>query len=87
MKDTFDAWWDKAEAMAGDRLAAVKRSRLQWRYIRLMLHPDAEEGRVFRADVDREHIRWGEWHDLPAEPDYSLPPHKWFAHEWYHQDE
>ncbi len=78
MEETIDAWWDKAEAMAGDRLEAVKRSRIQWRYIRLMLHPDAEEGKALRADVEKDGIRWNEWHNLPEDVDYSKSPDKWF---------
>ena len=39
----FDAWWNTAEELAGDRIDFVKRSRYQWRYIKLCLHPDAEE--------------------------------------------
>ena len=79
MEDTFDAWWDKAEALAGDRLEAVKRSRLQWRYIKLMLHPNEEEGKALRADVEARHIRWNEWHELPADLDHSKSPDTWIG--------
>ena len=37
----FEAWWAAAEELAGNRTEYVKRSRLQWRYIQLMLHPNA----------------------------------------------
>ena len=78
MEETFDTWWDKAEAMAGDCLDAVKRSRIQWRYIKLMLRPDAEAGRALRDDVEKDGIRWNEWHSLPEDVDYAKSPDKWF---------
>ena len=78
MEDTFDTWWDRAEAMAGDRLEAVKRSRIQWRYIKLMLHPNEEDGKALRADVEGRSIRWNEWHSLPETVDYTKSPDKWF---------
>jgi len=79
MEETIELWWNKAEELAGDRLAYVKRSRLQWRYIRLMLHPDAEEGKKLRADVDAAGVMWNEWRKLPEEVDYSKTPDQWFA--------
>ena len=78
MEDTIELWWDRAEAMAGDRLEAVKRSRIQWRYIRLSLHPNAEEGKALRDDVENARIRWNEWRDLPADADLSKAPDTWF---------
>ncbi|MBE6652298.1 MAG: DUF4838 domain-containing protein [Ruminococcaceae bacterium] len=78
MEDTFDTWWDKAEAMAGDRLEAVRRSRIQWRYIKLMLHPNEEEGKALRADVEAANIRWNEWKNLPDNVDYARSPDQWF---------
>ena len=78
MEDTLETWWDRAEAMAGDRLEAVKRSRIQWRYIKLCLHPNEEEGKALRADVEGNGIRWNEWRELPAEADLSKAPDTWF---------
>ena len=78
MEETIEAWWNKAEEMAGDRLEYVQRSRLQWRYIRLMLHPDAEEAAKLVRDVERQEIRWWEgrqWTDESS--DFSLPPYQW----------
>jgi len=63
--------------MAGDRLEYVQRSRLQWRYIRLILHPDAEEAAKLRHDVERQEIRWREWRELTDDSDFSLPPYLW----------
>ena len=79
LEETFDAWWDKAEAAAGDRLEAVRRSRIQWRYIKLMLHPDAAEGKRLCDDVEGQRIRWDEWHSLPEEVDYSKSPDAWIV--------
>ncbi|MBQ3126170.1 MAG: DUF4838 domain-containing protein [Clostridia bacterium] len=78
MEETIEQWWDKAEAMAGDRLDYVKRSRLQWRYIRLMLHPDAEEGKRLRDDVEAAGVRWREGRELlPPDADLAKPPYLW----------
>jgi hypothetical protein len=77
MEETFDAWWDKAEAMAKDRLDFVRRSRLQWRYIKLMLHPNEADGKVLRDDVEAAAIRWNEGDTLPEDVDLSKSPETW----------
>jgi len=79
MESTIDGWWDNAEALAGDRLEYVKRSRMQWRYIKLMLHPDAEEGKKFLDDVQKYNIKWNEWKTLPENPDFSKKPVEWLG--------
>ena len=56
----FDAWWNEAEEKAGDRLEYVQRSRLQWRYIQLLLHPDQDACDEFIKDVEAYGIRWAE---------------------------
>ena len=56
----IQAWWDNAEALAGDRLEYVQRSRLQWRYIQLLLHPNDDACAQFVADVEAYGIRWAE---------------------------
>ncbi len=74
MEQTLDAWWDKAEELADDRQGYVRRSRTQWEYIKLMLHPDPEKAEKLRQYVEREKIQWGEgvrdwsklFHDLKA---------------------
>lgn len=85
MEVAFEDWWSKAEELAGDRVDAVKRSRLQWRYIKLMLHPNEEEARQFVADVTAAGIAWGEGdlHRLPDDVDFSKPPHEWFTFTWW----
>ena len=59
-EEQIEAWWNAAEELAGDRLAYVQRSRLQWRYIQLLLHPDDEACAQFVADVEAWDIRWAE---------------------------
>ena len=59
-EEEIEAWWNTAEELAGDRLEYVKRSRLQWRYIQLLLHPDEEACAQFVADVESYGIRWAE---------------------------
>lgn len=85
MEDTFEEWWSKAEEMAGRRVAYVQRSRLQWRYIKLMLHPDRQEAKEFISDVERSGIYWGEGSlkDLPKGADLSKPPTEWFPFTWW----
>lgn len=72
----FESWWAKAEELAGNRRENVKRSRLQWRYIRLMLHPNSEE-----AYNLWDEIYW--YYDMKfAESwQYDEPPGEWF--EWF----
>ena len=77
MEETFDLWWDKAEELAGDRVEAVRRSRLQWRYIKLMLHPDAEVGKAFFEEVREKQIRWREGQEMPEHPDFAASPETW----------
>ena len=73
----WDEAWDKAEALAGDRADAVKRSRLQWECVRLMFSPDAERARAFLDEIGRQNIRWNEWTALPENPNLSLPAGSW----------
>ena len=80
MEDTFDSWWDKTEEMAGARLPYVKRSRLQWRYLKLMIRPNEEDARAFLADISAEGIHWREWRytsEIGADSNLSRTPDKW----------
>ena len=56
----FENMWSKAEAIAGDRAEYVHRSRLQWRCIQILLHPNNEEALAFAAEVEKLGIRWAE---------------------------
>ena len=61
MEKTFDEWWDRAEALAGDRLEAVQRSRFQWRYVQALLHPEDTKIRDYLiADVTPYKMHWQE---------------------------
>ena len=61
MEATFDEWWNKAEALAGDRLEAVQRSRFQWRYVQALLHPENTKIRDYLiADVTPYNMNWQE---------------------------
>ncbi len=73
----WDEAWDRAEALAGDRLDAVKRSRLQWTCVRLMFSPDAEMARAFLDEIERQDIRWNEWNPMPVNPNLSVSAAGW----------
>lgn len=77
MEETIDRWWAKAEAMAGERVEAVKRSEMQWRYVKLMLQPNAEEGQRFLDDVKKYNIGWSEWKPFPEGYDLTTTPDQW----------
>ena len=77
MEETIDGWWDKAEALAGDRLDAVRRSRLQWRCIKLCLHPEEAAGKAFLKELETRKIKWREWNDLPLKGAPCDSPELW----------
>ena len=78
-EETIDAWWTNAEALAGDRLEYVKRAKMQWRYIKLMLHPDQKEGEAFYNDIVKWNIQWRENTLLPNDPgDFGDQPVDWW---------
>jgi len=80
LADSIDSWWDKAEELAGDRLEYVQRSRLQWRYLKLMLRPNEEEAKTFIADIAAAGIHWKEWRYTSAigeGSNLSKSPDKW----------
>jgi hypothetical protein len=71
----FKNWWSKAEAIAGDRVDYVKRSRLQWRCIQILIHPNDEAALQFAADVEAYGIRWAEGNNNNM-PVYQMAPFK-----------
>jgi hypothetical protein len=77
MEDTITGWWDKAEEAAGERLEAVRRSRIQWRWLQQWLHPDPEEAKKLTEDIRAARVQWCEWRILRDDPDYSLDPYEW----------
>ena len=84
LDDTFNSWWDAAEAEAGDRLEAVRRSRWQLRYLLLFIHPDGTEARSLVAEVVAKGTKWSErnpdvlWYAYEYDL-LSLPPDQWFT--------
>ena len=72
----FEAWWATAESLAGDRKAYVKRSRLQWRYIQLMLHPNAN-----MADFLRMEILYAYEMKFAESWQYNKAPDEWYSEE------
>ena len=77
-ENDFNAWWDAAEAAAGDRLEYVQRSRWQLRYLMLYLHPNEEEARKLIADAKAVKLAWreGYW-NVNDSSDLTLPPDQW----------
>lgn len=75
----IEGWWNAAEAAAeNDRyLERIRKSRLQWTYVKLMLYPDPVEGEVFFRTVESLGIRWNEWRNFTADPDFALSPVDW----------
>ena len=69
----FNAWWDAAEELAGDRIGYVCRSRMQWRYIGLLLHPDEKACLQFIADAEIYGLRWAESTKNNYPPDKMFP--------------
>ena len=59
----------------------MQRSRLQWRYIQLMLHPDKATAEEFIADVKAAGVTWGDGttSDVPERADLTLGPEYWFV--------
>lgn len=77
MEKTIGSWWDEAERLAGDRLEAVKRSRLQWECIRLCLHPDEDGAKAFLFNIKKNRIMWREWNAEPQKYDLAGSPAYW----------
>ena len=79
IEDGVTKWWNKAEELAGDRLEYVQRSRLHWRYMQLMLHPDAEKAAELIAEVEGLGRAWkeGRYHVNIEESDLKQGPGRW----------
>ena len=81
--DTIEELWNKAEAFAGDRIDAVKRSRLQWKYLSLCVKPNYQEGREFYDFINASNIHWRESiHRQPDDEDFAKPPFEWKFRHW-----
>lgn len=79
IEKAINKWWNAAEAEAGDRLEYVKRSRLHWRYMELMLHPNVEKANELIADVEGRGMAWreGRYHVDVSKSDLSKGPGHW----------
>ena len=79
IEDGVTKWWNKAEELAGDRLEYVQRSRLHWRYMQLMLHPDATKAAELIAEVEGLGMAWkeGRYRVNIEESDLNQGPGRW----------
>ena len=77
MRDTLEEDWDKAEALAGDRIDAVKRSRLQWELVKLMLKADPEKAKAFYDGIQKQNVMWQEWNALPGNYNPQVSALQW----------
>ena len=81
-EEQIDAWWNEAERLAGNRLAYVQRSKLQWRFMKLYIHPNREEALAFIDDVNAAGIVWSECMKIKDGADLSKSPEEWFVRMW-----
>ena len=74
----FDECWNKAIELAGDRVACVERSMMQWRLTKLFLRPNAEDAQKLIDDAKAAGVAWkeGQYNVLP-ESDISQSPCFW----------
>jgi hypothetical protein len=74
----FNELWANAKALAGDRLAYVERSEMQWRLTKLYLHPNAEDAQKLIDDAKAAGVVWKEGNpNVQADSDLSLSPYYW----------
>ena len=74
----FDELWNNAEQLAGERLEAVKRSKMQWRLTKLFLHPNAEDAQRLIDDAKAAGVVWKEGQfNVQPESDLSQSPYFW----------
>lgn len=79
-EETFDEWWNKAAELAGDRAEFVKRACYQWRYIKLCLHPNAEDAQALITDAaGGQRVAWRDkqWNVDTARSNLALAPTEW----------
>ena len=80
----FDELWAKAEELADeDRKENVRRSALQWQYLKLMLHPSLEGSKKLLHDVKSRDILWLERkYEVEDATDLTLSPDHWFDYRY-----
>ncbi len=69
--------FDPTDLDCDEWVAAVKQSRLQWRCIRLMLHPDKDEATAFLSELKARNIRWREGGKAVPDFDPAESPENW----------
>ncbi len=80
MVETCDLWWNKALEMAGDKADNVKFSKLQWDFMRLQFHPDAEKAEKLIDTVEGNKMYWSEnWVHVRRDR-MDQPPDEWFVY-------
>ena len=79
IEDRVTRMWNAAEAEAGDRLPYVQHSRLHWRYLQLMLHPNAEKAIELITEVEGLGMAWreGRYHVDLEKSNLSKGPGMW----------
>ena len=83
-EESFDELWAKAEELADEeRKENVRRSALQWQYLKLMLHPSLEGSKKLLHDVKSRDILWLERkYEVEDATDLSLSPDHWFDYRY-----
>ena len=78
IRDRIDSWWDSAYASADEKeKERIDRSRMQWEAVKLIMHPNQEDGSKFYDKMKKYAVRWNEWRELKDAPDFKLPPTEW----------
>ena len=54
--DEIEGWWDDAEEAAGENIERVRRSRLQWTYIKLLMDRADEDTSAFLSTAQEMNI-------------------------------
>jgi len=95
--DEIESWWNEAEkADSGVNLIRVKKSRLQWTYIRLMIRPDEQLACEFYYTAKAHNIHLSEWQDpmmfigdwsgtFHNVPDFKKAPFEWLPPYIWHE--
>jgi len=78
MYDTIENWWNAAEAMAGDKIENVKRSRLQWTYLSLWGKYDKDRAEKLYDETVEKKIRWRECALHPIRPNFDNHIKTWW---------
>jgi len=78
MKPIIEGWWNTAEAMAGEKIENVKRSRLQWKYMMLFGDYNSDDARAFYEETKKMGVRWSEGRMIPENPMFDTHISQWY---------